>query len=99
MAGFSREQIADLFTTYSNCLGELSGQRPSVYRARGFCVGPFVWTGPALTQVGTSIDQWGVDLGKRPAKSVRELIADDGQYEGSNDSTHGLPARAKRLKT
>ncbi len=53
---FSREEIADIFTTYSNCLGELSGQRPSAYRAGGFCVEPFDRIGPALTQVGISID-------------------------------------------
>jgi hypothetical protein len=41
------------------------------------------------------MDRCGVDLAGRPAKSIREIIADDGQYECINDSTCGLLARAK----
>jgi len=45
-----------------------------------------------------SFDQFGVELGKRLAKSVSGAVTGEGEYGGDNDSTTGLLARIKRLK-
>ena len=44
-----------------------------------------------------SFDQYGVELGKRVAKSLLGAVRDGAAYGGSNDSTRGLLARISRL--
>ena len=44
-----------------------------------------------------SFDQWGVELGKRLATQLADVVADNAAYPGDNDSTHGLLAAINRL--
>ena len=53
---FSSAEIAYIFHQYSDCLAELSGKRPTSYRAGGFCAEPFSDIGAALTAIGITID-------------------------------------------
>ena len=46
-----------------------------------------------------SFDQYGVELGKRLASDVSEVVAGDSDYKGSNDSSRGLLATINRLKS
>jgi len=46
-----------------------------------------------------SFDQYGVELGKRLASGVSEVVAGDREYTGTNDSSRGLLATIKRLKS
>jgi len=46
-----------------------------------------------------SFDQYGVELGKRLASDVSEVVAGDSDYEGRNDSSRGLLATINRLKS
>lgn len=43
-----------------------------------------------------SFDQFGVELGKRLASSLTEVVVGNQKYTGSNDSTRGLLARIKK---
>ncbi len=44
-----------------------------------------------------SFDQWGVELGKRLATSLADVVGDDSPYAGENASTIGLLAAIRRL--
>ena len=44
-----------------------------------------------------SFDQWGVELGKRLATRLADVVGDDSPYPGENESTIGLLAAIKRL--
>jgi len=44
-----------------------------------------------------SFDQWGVELGKRLATQLADVVGDDKPYPGDNDSTSGLLAAIRRL--
>jgi glucose-6-phosphate isomerase len=44
-----------------------------------------------------SFDQWGVELGKRLATRLADVVSDDSPYPGENESTIGLLAAIKRL--
>ena len=44
-----------------------------------------------------SFDQWGVELGKRLATQLADVVGDDSHYVGNNDSTSGLLAAIRRL--
>jgi glucose-6-phosphate isomerase len=46
-----------------------------------------------------SFDQYGVELGKRLASDVSEVVAGDSDYQGGNDSSRGLLATIERLKS
>lgn len=46
-----------------------------------------------------SFDQFGVELGKRLAASVSEVVSGNVDYTGKNDSTRELLAEIKRLKS
>jgi glucose-6-phosphate isomerase len=46
-----------------------------------------------------SFDQFGVELGKRLASSMSEVVAGGRSYSGNNDSTAGLLARVKRSRS
>ena len=45
-----------------------------------------------------SFDQYGVELGKRLASTLSEVVAGNREYTGNNDSTAGLLARVKRSR-
>jgi glucose-6-phosphate isomerase len=44
-----------------------------------------------------SFDQWGVELGKRLATRLADVVGNDRPYEGQNRSTSGLLAAIRRL--
>lgn len=45
-----------------------------------------------------AFDQFGVELGKKLARSLENAVTSDGGYEGSNRSTRGLLGRISRLR-
>ncbi len=45
-----------------------------------------------------SFDQFGVELGKRLAVTVSDVVSEDSDYEGNNDSTRGLLAAIRHLR-
>lgn len=53
---FTDNEIAEILSTYSICLAELSGNPPIAYRAGGFCAEPFHRLIPGLTDAGIMID-------------------------------------------
>lgn len=46
-----------------------------------------------------SFDQFGVELGKRVANAVSDVVSGNSPYAGKNDSSRGLLARIKRSKS
>ncbi len=44
-----------------------------------------------------SFVQWGVELGKRLATQLADVVGDDSPYPGENESTSGLLAAVRRL--
>ena len=53
---FSMKEVSDIFSSYSDCLAELSGQQPTAYRAGGFCIEPFNRALSPLSENGIYID-------------------------------------------
>jgi len=53
---FDGDDVIRIFRQYSESLAALSGQRPTSFRAGGFCVEPFSALAPALTEVGIAVD-------------------------------------------
>ncbi len=53
---FDGDEIIRIFREYSESLAALSEQRPTSFRAGGFCVEPFSALAPALTDVGIVVD-------------------------------------------
>lgn len=45
-----------------------------------------------------SYDQWGVELGKKVASSLENVVSGKQKYAGSNPSTKSLLAILKRLR-
>ena len=56
LRSFDDADILGIFRRYSAILNELSGARPTSYRAGGFCVEPFSKIAPALSELGIQID-------------------------------------------
>jgi glucose-6-phosphate isomerase len=73
--------------------GELSpeslGQLVALYEHKVFVEG-IIWG-------INSFDQWGVELGKRLATQLSDVVGGDSPYSGENASTKGLLAAVRRL--
>ena len=73
--------------------GELSpeslGQLVALYEHKVFVEG-IIWG-------INSFDQWGVELGKRLATRLADVVSDASPYPGENESTIGLLAAIRRL--
>ena len=69
---------------------ETLGQLITLYEHKVFVAG-IIWG-------INSFDQWGVELRKRLAFTLTDVIANVQQYDGRNSSTIGVLAAAKKLE-
>ena len=74
---------------FSELTPETLGQLVALYEHKVFVEG-VIWG-------INSFDQWGVELGKRLATQLADVVSDESPYPGENASTSGLLAAIRRL--